>query len=277
MERSTTTSRGQRQAAGSLVWLCLVVGCAAEQPNFHRALMHEPGGRAQSQVVQDHYVVQCPDVLELRVAGRRELTGQRPVGPDGRIDLGRLGQLRAEGQTLPELRRVLAEVSQEDIDNVNVGVAEFRSQFVYLYGQVSGLQRAVPYRGQETVLDMLQRAGGITPNAASNEVYVVRPHVDAGRMPEVFKIDLRAIVNKNDQRTNVRIMPYDEIHIGETRKFSLDKCVPLFLQPSFEVCCALVRHVSTRREEKQKLRGRHFFKPKEPKEGEALPAPKKEN
>ncbi|MGE3809193.1 MAG: polysaccharide biosynthesis/export family protein [Gemmataceae bacterium] len=255
-----------------LAWLgaWLLAGCAVEQPNFDRALMSEPGAHERNRDIPAFYVVQCPDVLELRVGQHQELDGKYPVGPDGRIDLGRYGQLRVENQNLPEIRRLVAEVAGVDQPRVAIRVADYRSQFVYLYGQVSGLQRAVDYRGQETVLDMLQRVGGITPDGASNDVYVVRPHIEEGKPPEVFKIDLRAIVNQDDQRTNIRLQPYDEIHIGATRKSCLEKCVPPCFQPAFDLCCGVLRHFSTRRHDKLHDRGR-LFKAKEPEAGKTLP------
>jgi protein involved in polysaccharide export with SLBB domain len=256
--------------------MLFLAGCAAEQPHFDRALMSEPGADLRNREIPGHYLVQCPDVLELHVAHHAELDGQRPVGPDGRVDLGRLGQLRVEGQTLPEVSRHIAEVVGVEQGEVVVKIADYRSQFVYVYGQVKGLQRAVAYRGQETVLDLLQRVGGITPDGASNEVYVVRPHIEESKPPEVYKIDLRAIVNQDDQRTNVRLLPYDEVHIGETRKSTLEKCVPPYFQPLFELCCGLARHVSARREETRHSRGRPLFKPKEPAAGATLPAAVKE-
>jgi protein involved in polysaccharide export with SLBB domain len=251
--------------------MLFLAGCAAEQPHFDRALMSEPGAQERNREIPGHYLVQCPDVLVLHVDRHGELEGSRPVGPDGRIDLGRLGQLRVEGQTLPEISRSIAEVAGVDQADVIVRVGEYRSQHVYLYGQVKGLQRAVEYRGQETVLDLLQRVGGITPDGASNEVYVVRPHIEEGKPPEVYKIDLRAIVNEDDQRTNVRLMPFDEIHIGETRKSMLEKCVPPYFQPMFELCCGLARHWSARRAEQRHSRGRLPDEPKEPVAGATLP------
>src|SRR5262249_18024366 len=153
---------------------------------------------------EEGYAVACPDTLELAVVGRPELTGRHAVGPDGCIALDGLGRLRVEGRGTAEIARHVATVAGVGPEAVRVRVADFESQQVYLVGQVVGLQRAVAYQGPETVLELLRRVGGITPGAAPEDVYVVRSRLAEGKQPEVFRINLRAIVLEHDPRTNVR-------------------------------------------------------------------------
>ncbi|HYV37763.1 MAG TPA: hypothetical protein VE988_18910, partial [Gemmataceae bacterium] len=101
---------------------------------------------------------------------------------------------------------------------------------IYVIGEVIGLQRAVPYHGQETVLDLLQRTGGITPGAEPEGVYVVRSHVGDAKRPEVFHVDLRAIVIDHDERTNLRLQPFDQVHVAATRRAGLQKIMPPWLR-----------------------------------------------
>ncbi len=107
-------------------------------------------------------------------------------------------------------------------------------QCIYLYGEVMGLQRAVPYQGHETVVDLLKRTGGITPEAAPSEVYVVRTHVTDIKRPEIFHVDLRAITLEHDERTNVRLEPFDQVHVGATKRAGVLKCVQPWLRPAFQ-------------------------------------------
>jgi len=186
------------------------------------------GGAAES------YAVGCPDVLEIMVLNRPDLSGRFTVGPDGRIELELLGRPRVEGRTVPEVTRLLASQAGIPPGQVRVRVADYQSQEVYLFGQVNGLQRAVPYQGQETVLDLLQRTGGITAGAAPAEVYVIRTRVAEGQRPEVFRVDLRAIVLNNDQRTNVHLRPFDQVHVGETRQARVERSIPPWLRPLYQ-------------------------------------------
>jgi protein involved in polysaccharide export with SLBB domain len=187
------------------------------------------------------YVVHCPDVLEVTVDGRPGWSGQRPIGADGRITLGDGVAPRIEGHTPPEIVRVVAERAGVSPGRVHVGVAAFKSQQLYVFGEVAGLQRAVPYRGPETVVELLQRVGGITPSAAVGDVQIVRAHVADGTAPEVFPVDLAAILLKKDQQTNVRLEPFDQIYVGQTRGGALSCCVPPWLRPLVEALCGMRR------------------------------------
>jgi protein involved in polysaccharide export with SLBB domain len=191
----------------------------------------------------DHYQVACPDVLSWSIDGQPDLTGQQAIGADGRIDLGPLGRLRVEGHTLAEIAPLLAEQAQVPTEEVHVQVAEFHSQQLYLFGEVTGTQRAVAYRGQETLLELLRRTGGITPGAAPNEVYVVRSRIAEGQQPTVFRIDLQSIVMNQDATTNIHLQPFDQVYVGETKQSSLKKCVPPCLCPLYKALCGLnLRH-----------------------------------
>jgi protein involved in polysaccharide export with SLBB domain len=212
-------------------------GCVTTQPHTDKDLMAERGGWVRNEGMVERYAIGCPDVLALVVGGHPELSHRYTVGADGRIDLDHLGQPRVEGRTAPEVARVVADALALPPERVEVRIAEFKSQCLYLFGEVNGLQRSVPYRGQETVLDLLQRVGGITPGAAPEEVYVVRSRVSEGQRPEVFHVDLRAILEKHDARTNVRLQPFDQVHVGATRRARLEKCIPPWLRPIYHALC----------------------------------------
>jgi protein involved in polysaccharide export with SLBB domain len=239
---STRRPGGGRPACPWLgLCLALLAGCATPGPGLDQALQADHQPPAPAAGLAEYYVVHCPDVLDLRVDGRPDLTGERAVGPDGRIDLGDGGRVRVDGQTVSAGAQRVAEEADVPPDRVQLRVVEFNSQQVYLFGQVHGLQRAIPYRGPETVVELLQRAGGVTPGAAPHEIYVVRSHLAEGGRPEVFRIDLHAILARRDQHTNLHVQPFDQVYIGESRQASLERCVPPCLRPFYESMCGLRR------------------------------------
>jgi protein involved in polysaccharide export with SLBB domain len=224
------------------VWIWFLAGCAAQRSQVDRALSPARGPSAAAAGAVEPYAVHCPDVLQVTLADQPDLSGPRVIGADGRIDLGPLGRLRVEGQTPNEIVRRLAAQTGIAADRIHVDVTSFNSQQVYVFGQVRGLQRAVPYHGPETVLDLLQRLGGVTAGAAPHDVYVVRSHVTEGGSPEVFHINLRSIVLSSDPQTTLRLQPFDQVYVGESRQASLAKCVPPCLRPLYETICGLRRH-----------------------------------
>jgi protein involved in polysaccharide export with SLBB domain len=244
MKPRTTASPGRFAAWRLCGWLCLLLlsGCARWRPHIDEAIWkaHETPGRSGEAAAG--YRVACPDVLALSIDGRVDWQGRQVmIGVDGRVDLGNLGRLRVEGQTPGEIARQLAERLEVAPSAVQVRVAEYRSQKVYIFGQVKGHERALPFRGEETVLGLLQRAGGITPAAAPDDIYVIRARVAEGKQPEVFPVNLRDIVLHHDLKTNLTLEPFDQVYIGETRRSTIGKCIPPIFLPLYEGLCGMYR------------------------------------
>src|SRR5947209_12045938 len=81
---------------GLLLWLA--AGCASQKPHLDQQLLAEKGTTTRNHGIIEQYRVCCPDVLDLTVDFRPELSGQRVVGTDGCIALGPIGRLRVEGR-----------------------------------------------------------------------------------------------------------------------------------------------------------------------------------
>jgi len=209
--------------------LLTVAGCAGNSGHLEKKLMAEKPQLLRNQ----DYLVGFPDVLTIQVRGHAEMSGAAVIAPDGRIHLGQGSRLRVEGKSLSEVAAIVAGHAGLPTEAVTVKVKEYRSQPIFLIGQVVGWQRSVPYQGPETVLEVLQRVGGITPGAAVDDIYIVRAHVPDGPRPEVFHVDLKAILQKKDEKTNIRLLPYDQVYVGESSRAKLLKCLPPCLRPMF--------------------------------------------
>jgi protein involved in polysaccharide export with SLBB domain len=215
--------------------LLQVCGCAKDRASVEKHLMEVRHSAQRQEGVPDSYRVGCPDVLELHVYERPEMSGRYEIGADGKIELGGdYGKVRIEGRTLSEIGKLMAAEVGVSPEHVQVRVSDFRSAHVLLFGEVTGLQRSIPYRGQETVLDLLQRVGGITVGAEPKDVYVVRPHLGESHRPEVFHVDLQAIVVKQDLKTNPRILPFDQIYVGQTRQAKVERALPPWLRSMYQ-------------------------------------------
>jgi protein involved in polysaccharide export with SLBB domain len=199
--------------------------------------LHDDRFQSKAENLVDHYVVQCPDVLEVKGEG-----GQAPlllpVGADGRVAFGE-GRVRVEGQTLPEVVCTLERQAPSPAQHLHVQVAAYKSQQIFLFGEVEGLQRALPYQGPETVLAFLRRSKGLTSGAAVNDIHVIRAHVAEGKPPELFHVDLRAILLHHDDRSNVELRPFDEVYVGQTKQSSLECCFPPWVRPIYRRICGM--------------------------------------
>lgn len=220
-----------RHAAFVAAFLLGLSGCAGSRERLHQALL-SARHPALARDLEAHYVIRCPDVLEVRVTPRPDLDGRRTVAPDGRIPLTPDLSSRVGGLTAPRAAALLARELRLPPGAVSVRVAEHRSQHLYLVGEVEADRQVIPYRGPETVIDLLQRTG-IGTNAVLTEVRVVRGHVADGKPPEVFDIDLDAVLLRNDPQTNVRLEPSDRVHIAQRRPSKVARCLPPWLRPGY--------------------------------------------
>jgi protein involved in polysaccharide export with SLBB domain len=209
------------RSAGHLAALAFALalgGCAAPRACYCR-------DSAPNTVVAG-YAVACPDVLELTIGPRPDLTGRATVEPDGTIPLGSSGRARVDGLTAEEIADRLTSGLGISRSQVQVRVAEFASRQLFLCGPVAGHERAIPYEGPETVVDFLRRTGGLSRDAEPRDVQIVRANVAVGRRPEVFPVDLKAILTRGDEATNVQLQPYDQVYVGETTRAAWAKYLP---------------------------------------------------
>src|SRR5690349_16831396 len=59
--------------------LCLLAGCAHGGAQVDRAVKADRGGPARNEGVAGQYIIACPDVLAVSVAGRPDLAGSAAV------------------------------------------------------------------------------------------------------------------------------------------------------------------------------------------------------
>ena len=215
--------------------LGLSAGCAADRVRLEHALLSDRDPAAHGADVEARYVVHCPDALDVQPGDGNACV----IAADGRISLPDGGRLHVDGLSTPEIAQAAAMHLGLSAEQVHVQVVGYNSQQIYLFGEVAGRERAVPYEGPETVLDLLQRVGGFAPGAAVRDVQVVRSHVADGSSPELFQVDLEAVLLRHDQKTNIPLEPFDQVYIGQSRRSSLKSCIPPWLRPLYERLCGI--------------------------------------
>jgi protein involved in polysaccharide export with SLBB domain len=197
----------------------LPAGCQLGRAELNRTLLADRTPAAHTHNHEAGYQVRCPDVIEFTIPGKSAWSGPRPVHADGRVVFAEGIAFPVDGQTPPEIAGRLGGWLHVPARQIQVKVVEYRSQELFLLSPGSEVQQAIPYHGPETVIDLLQRVGGLPANAEADEIRIVRPHVADGKPPEVFTVNLRAILVDHDQQTNIRLEPSDQIHIGVSSGF----------------------------------------------------------
>ncbi len=157
---------------------------------------------------EEFYVIGAGDVLNVNVWKEPSLSGTVKVRPDGFVTLPLVNEIQVVGMTTTQLRKVLEDKYKEfTVDPfVTVRLEAIASSEVFLVGQVSR-PGAFPLNGNETLLQILTRAGGLSVFADRSNIRVVRR--DGDKVTE-YVSDYDGII-KGDLKQDILLRPGDRI------------------------------------------------------------------
>jgi hypothetical protein len=225
--------------SASLVPVVLLVGCTDARVFRGPPEVVQAGYLAAAP--PDAYRLGCADVVAVAFADRPDWDRLAAVGLDGRLPLGEVGAPLVEGATAEQAKAAIASLTGLDPAQIAFRVTDPRAGRVYVHGPEGGQQRAVAYRGPEPAVEFLWRVGAIKQGCTDlRDVYVLRPNVAAGGKPEVFQVDVEAVVLDGDHATNVTLWPSDQVYVGETRRSRFSRLLPDWLRPFYRKVVGLL-------------------------------------
>ncbi len=214
-----------------------------EPRKFATEIQKKPLGQVQRS--QLAHVIDPPDLVLVEVLEAlpgRPISGERLVRPDGTISLGFYGDVEVAGLTVKQakekivlhLRKYISDevlglceidastgehikdssgkecsIAPEDTDRVFVDVTAYNSKNYYIYGWVYSPGR-LPVTGGETVLDAINFAGGLLPDADSGKIYIMCSF-PKGSPIQKLPVNYDEITTGTDMSTNYQIVPDDRI------------------------------------------------------------------
>lgn len=157
---------------------------------------------------EEFYQIGAGDALNINVWKEPTLSGSVKVRPDGYVTLPLINEVQVSGQTTGQLRKTLEDKYKEFTTDpfVTIRVEGIASSEVFLVGQV-GKPGAFPLSGNETLLQLLTRSGGLGVFADRSNIRVVRR--DGSKVTE-YVVDYDAII-KGDLKQDVLLRPGDRI------------------------------------------------------------------
>ena len=154
---------------------------APYRPEFVIPKPDDASGQAPSlpapPVNPNSYKIGLNDEVKVTVFDEPDLSTMYRVDADGSISFPLIGRVQAAGTTLSELQqRITTMLAAGYIKNpqVRVEINQYKSQFVYVIGEVRAPGKITMTGTTMTLLEALALAGSPTANA-SNEVIVVHP------------------------------------------------------------------------------------------------------
>jgi protein involved in polysaccharide export with SLBB domain len=194
----------------------------------------QPFPRELDKHVAPLYTVEPGDVLivqPVNLDSPARFPGDQPVFPDGTINLGQYGLLVVAGKTVPEIEaevRARIEVmtktesppkssadgdrpASRDVGPITVRVVTRQSKVYYVLGEVNA-PGFFALKGNETVLDGILTAGGLTERGSRKNIILSRPTPPDG-CRVVLPICYLDIVQLGDTGTNYQLAAGDRIYV----------------------------------------------------------------
>jgi polysaccharide export outer membrane protein len=126
-------------------------------------------------VAEKPYTIASGDMIQVRVFNQEQLSARVRVRADGKVSLPLLNDVEAAGYTPVALSQVLEKRLQGLVNapSVTVSLEETKPQMVMVIGEVTK-PGAFPYDPAAGVLQALAAAGGLTPDASGDRIFVLR-------------------------------------------------------------------------------------------------------
>jgi polysaccharide export outer membrane protein len=163
------------------------------------------------------YLIGPGDTLQVFVWRNPEISVTVPVRPDGKISTPLVEDMAASGKTPSHLARDIEKELSRYIKSpvVTVIVTDFVGTFgeqIRVVGEATN-PRALSYRSNMTLLDVMIEVGGLTEYAAGNGAKIIRR-----RGKETVRIPARLedLMQDGDIEANVAMQPGDVLIIPES-------------------------------------------------------------
>jgi len=153
------------------------------------------------------------DILEISAWKDEELSRKVLIRPDGFISFPLIGDIKAEGRTVEDLRNEIEVKVKEFVPDTTVSIIllEANSPRMYVVGKVNK-PGVFLMMGEPSVVQALAWAGGPTTFAATSKIRVIRK---SGDKQQVFRFNYDDLTDGDiddvDLSTNIPLVPGDTV------------------------------------------------------------------
>lgn len=200
----------KRLAFGVSLVVVMFSGCATKELRIQEFRI-SPETPDPAKPPEEFYVIGAGDSINIQVWREPTLSGAVTVRPDGYVTLPLLNEVQVVGLTTGQLRQLLEQKYKEFTTDpfVTISVGGIASAEVFLVGPGTGKNGAYPLRGNESLLQLITRTGGLGIFADRSNIRVLRR--EGSKITE-YIVDYDAILD-GDLKQDILLRPGDRIII----------------------------------------------------------------
>ncbi len=172
----------------------------------------------------------------LAIQTAQQIRGEHLVRADGTISLGVYGCVYIAGMNMCQAQTVIEQHLSRFFQDpeISLDVFAYNSKVYYVVVDGGGYGMQVvrfPITGNETVLDAIERLGGIPAVGSRRRIWVARPTPANAECVQVLPVDWLAIVQSGSTRTNYQLFPGDRVYIKADPLIALDNMIAKIVSP----------------------------------------------
>lgn len=168
------------------------------------------------------YRLQTSDVVDIQFRFTPEFNQTVTVQPDGFVPLQAAGELKLQDLTVEEATQAIAAKYRGILHEpaITLVLKDFNKPYFVVGGEV---QRPGKFdlRGELTLSDAVAMAGGFTPNAKLDQVFLLRRV--SPEMAEVKKLSLKDVLGKGRLEEDIRLLPGDGVYVSKSVLGKIDR------------------------------------------------------
>jgi polysaccharide biosynthesis/export protein len=183
------------------------------------------------------YQIHKGDKLSIKFLYQPELSDASVVvRPDGKISLSMVDEIKVEGLTAQQLKKLLEKSYREILldPEITVSIIEFVSQRCFVGGQVFK-PGSYDLRAGQTLLQAIILAGGFTPDA--HQKYVLHARPVGNKELKVTAIDVTKILKTGDNKQELSLQDGDYIFVPNSKLSKFNSIVTAFrsIMPGYAI------------------------------------------
>lgn len=200
-----------RRVAGALILVC-ATACAGPNEELKTTSADGRGPEPEPDLKVTEFVLGPGDELHVEVFRNQELSRDVKVMPDGTFSYPLLGEVKAAGVGVRELRETITNGLRSHLvvePVISITITALKSRKVAVLGEVRR-PGMFSLEGSLSVIEAVTAAGGFTKEATQRNVLLVRS--DRGRAV-ARTLNISDAINEGALAQNAQLMPGDVLYV----------------------------------------------------------------